>query len=489
MVAPRTVVVGAGPSGLAASYLLQSLGYHVTLVERSDDPANANPARAFSYLVTFRGIEALRRMGLETALAECGTSGSNIAINVIEPGKKAKRISMLPNADSPLGKKASYWIARSSMVRLMLERVQELPNVDVRLGEAVSDVIFSKSSTQISLVDTSGKPSGTLDAELVVACDGMKSSVRNALKNAPAGIVQSACGFDVNRRTSPSVGLAYKTVLLGPAPILPQYNDNAPLDELDGLRGQRARPAEMFVLRGVLKGREHVRLGLLPVGSDEQVPRTGTITLPPDRTLWNVSDGEAAYDLFERNFPDINVRRLIQPDEMHRFAAEPKSHFPPIQRANSLVGFVSDDIGVVLLGDAAHAFPPDLGQGVNAALEDCVELFEALAAASTLREGLNAYEKGRSDDVSALMRLMQLGNPFQYRQDLMRLRLTMANQMLRSMLHKMAPNWFAPQVFGCINSGERYSETLRLVNETTFRIYAIGGSLIALIAALVKLNT
>ncbi len=30
---------------------------------------------------------------------------------------------------------------------------------------------------------------------------------------------------------------------------------------------------------------------------------------------------------------------------------------------------------VILVGDAAHAFPPDLGQGLNGALEDIICLY------------------------------------------------------------------------------------------------------------------
>ena len=33
---------------------------------------------------------------------------------------------------------------------------------------------------------------------------------------------------------------------------------------------------------------------------------------------------------------------------------------------------------LLLLGDALHAFPPDLGQGVNSGLEDVVELNNCL---------------------------------------------------------------------------------------------------------------
>ena len=53
--------------------------------------------------------------------------------------------------------------------------------------------------------------------------------------------------------------------------------------------------------------------------------------------------------------------------------------------------------GVVLVGDAIHAFPPDIGQGVNSALSDVVMLGEALDGAdggdgpmAKLRDALSA---------------------------------------------------------------------------------------------------
>lgn len=49
----------------------------------------------------------------------------------------------------------------------------------------------------------------------------------------------------------------------------------------------------------------------------------------------------------------------------------------------------------VLVGDAAHAMSPQLGQGVNMALVDALALRDALRAASTLPEALDTYQRVR----------------------------------------------------------------------------------------------
>ena len=67
---------------------------------------------------------------------------------------------------------------------------------------------------------------------------------------------------------------------------------------------------------------------------------------------------------------------------------------------------------VVLLGDAAHAFPPDLGQGVNSALQDVHVLSECVAESNALgasfADALQRYQEQRLPDVKALIRLMQV---------------------------------------------------------------------------------
>lgn len=55
------------------------------------------------------------------------------------------------------------------------------------------------------------------------------------------------------------------------------------------------------------------------------------------------------------------------------------------------------DGNVTLIGDAAHAMTPFLGQGAVTGIEDAIVLARALAASSTIAEGLTRYEKARHE--------------------------------------------------------------------------------------------
>jgi 2-polyprenyl-6-methoxyphenol hydroxylase-like FAD-dependent oxidoreductase len=54
---------------------------------------------------------------------------------------------------------------------------------------------------------------------------------------------------------------------------------------------------------------------------------------------------------------------------------------------------------MVLVGDAAHAMAPNLGQGANSALTDAAVLVDALRQAGTLPEALAAYDRRRRPSV------------------------------------------------------------------------------------------
>ncbi|OJF12693.1 FAD-dependent oxidoreductase [Couchioplanes caeruleus] len=60
---------------------------------------------------------------------------------------------------------------------------------------------------------------------------------------------------------------------------------------------------------------------------------------------------------------------------------------------------------VALIGDAAHAMTPDLGRGACEALIDAVALADCLAAASTVPQGLRAYDRARRRPAQRLARV------------------------------------------------------------------------------------
>ena len=63
---------------------------------------------------------------------------------------------------------------------------------------------------------------------------------------------------------------------------------------------------------------------------------------------------------------------------------------------------------LVLLGDAAHAMPPNLGAGANSALVDGVVLAAELAKASSVEDALAGYDKHRRPPVRRIQKTAEI---------------------------------------------------------------------------------
>ena len=171
----RFIVVGAGPAGLSLSLLLARGGAEVSLVESRSDFARGLRGDALMP----SGLEALARMGLWQQLASLPQRRLQ-GWQVWLEGRRLFQVA------EPLGSLQSCRLVRQQdLLGSMLSLAMELPGFDWRPGQLVNGLLTEHG--RISGVQLcGGEP---LRADLVIACDGRDSSLRQAagLKLRPAG--------------------------------------------------------------------------------------------------------------------------------------------------------------------------------------------------------------------------------------------------------------------------------------------------------------
>jgi 2-polyprenyl-6-methoxyphenol hydroxylase-like FAD-dependent oxidoreductase len=224
---------------------------------------------------------------------------------------------------------------------LLLDTVAYVPSVDTRFWWAAVSADPSGAVRITSTVENGPEMgSVSLRADVIVGADGVNSAVRGT------------GGFD--SRVSP--GSSYvRTIVMGRAnPWFEEYW--TPL----GSFGHAPLGADLVYFWAAA----HV------AGAAEAVSRRD---LGAFRKQWR-RVLPAAADLLEQvsSFDDLLVNTVRSVDCRRWFSGR-----------------------LVLLGDAAHAMPPNLGAGANSALVDGVVLAEELATAPSVTEALAGYDMRR----------------------------------------------------------------------------------------------
>ena len=304
---PRVVVVGAGPAGASLALLLARSGVAVTLVE-----ANSSLARQFrGEALMPSGLEALAAMGLTNlleAVPHRPLQGWRFVLNGRE----------LFHANEPLGgdpQRPCTLVNQPALLEAVLLKAQGYPSFALERGQPVSDLLWD----QGRVAGVRLRNGRHLEAELVVACDGRASLVRQKagleLVGSPSSIdllwFQLAC-------PSPSPLQGRFTTLVGPEGVFSAFDSAG-----GGMQ-----------LGWVLNKGERV-----PACSpDEWIERMATLS-PPELAAWlrqwRAGLGEPS-------------RLAVQVGLAERWWAP----------------------GLLLLGDAAHPMSPVRAQGINMALRD-----------------------------------------------------------------------------------------------------------------------
>jgi 2-polyprenyl-6-methoxyphenol hydroxylase-like FAD-dependent oxidoreductase len=317
----RVGVVGCGVAGTTAAYLLARDGHRVTLLERA---AELGPLGA-GILLQCSGQAVLKHLGiLDRVLAHAAPLSELYARHATGGTLIRTRF-----ADFAPGAR-SYGVHRGILFKALFDLVQTQP-VDICSNCEI--VGREDKSNGVVLIDAHGRQHGPFD--FVIAADGSRSRLRKI------------CGF----KTS-ITEYDHGTLWL-----------NAPGDGIaltNPLNAQNAGNPDAGTCARLLQVVERNRklFGLLPLGD-------GMVSL-----YWGLP---------VREFEHVKARGLeALKREILKFAPESA---PILDFIHELEQFLFTnyrhiyvrqryDDRVILIGDAAHAMSPHLGQGINMALVD-----------------------------------------------------------------------------------------------------------------------
>lgn len=466
----QVLIIGGGPAGLATALMLAKRGWtNITVLEKRTAADYYEPDKSYNYLIDGRGQKLTDLLGVTEEIAKRSVPSTEFYLTLIKPNG-SRKTSKVPIVDP--NRKTAYWIPRREFVLLLYQEIER--NWHNRITVLFNTQCFQINKTEEKIeILARGDDESVIRFEpyLLFGCDGINSIVQKTLKEWDKSMSDR---FEIKYFPSPSSHLKYKVLSLPP---------KFPLDH----SGKEYALSHMtYIIRGAFRNRARsVSLGLLPLQNPD-APRTANIVTRPTHKVWELKNSEEIYNFFEKAFPQLPIRQIVSEEEANRFAQSEGGYFPIPQYCSGLHFLLNQKqtskesqdhsaAGVVLLGDAIHCFPPDIGQGVNSALEDVYVLNEALSRShDNLLSALPLYESLRLPDVKPLIRLAQTAFPWQYNQAPVSRWLWNVNFFVRILLSRLLPFIFTPPAFLLIQNHQlSYQEIWDKAQRTTKSLYVL----------------
>jgi len=399
------------------------------------------------YLIDGRGQGCLKALGhgLLEELQQSSVAMAETRIGALTPAGLKTRVNPMKDAT-----RNSYWLPRHVFVRLLLSAAEREPRIRLVAGASL-EALRREPSGLFSAHGASGDSSFEVHGKLLVGADGIRSAVRAQLEEWDGG----RGSFVPREFDSPAAGLRYKVLTL-------------PSDfSVDVPNGTEELKSEvMYSVRGAAAKGPKLRMGMIPVRSIFG-SRTANVITKPDDAFWDVEDVDGLLAYAARQWPHFPIESFVPREELERFAADRGGRFPKPQHSPSAAWAAAsaegqaEEAGAVILGDALHAFPPDIGQGVNSALEDVMVLAHSLDTQGDGRPAaaVKSFEEARMPDAEALVQMVRVSAPFQYSQDPFRAKLWSLSFLGRLLLNKAMPSIFDLPSFMLVQRAElSYSE-------------------------------
>ena len=324
----RVIVIGSGPSGLAAAIELGMRGIPCLVLERQARAGYAPRAKT----THTRTREHLRRWGIADKLAAASPLGIDYPSNVVYVtrlgGQLIHRFENALQCGSARDQRYSehgQWIPQYKLEAVLREHALSLPGVEVRYGREFAGYEEHADGLQVRIRDVDTGDEEVLEAAYLIGADGARSAVRDAIGSTLVGTYGLSRNYNTIFR-APGLAEAHPH---GPGIMFAQVNSDVP-----GLIG--------------------------PMDEDDL-----WYFMPTDLAPGVTYTKEEAVDAITRSTGIDLPYEILSSDEWvaSRFLAD---HY---RRGR-----------VFLAGDACHLHPPFGGFGMNMGIADSVDLGWKIAA-------------------------------------------------------------------------------------------------------------
>ena len=183
----EVLVAGAGPGGLVAAITLARYGIDVVLIDKRSTPSGLSR----SLVISTRGMELMRRFGLEAAVR---SGAADVKIRAwVTPDLASGQGTEIP-LGNPSDAEAALvsptrpaWVAQDHHEPVMLGHLRGLPSASIRLGCQLLTVTQDDSGVRATVADTGTGAVEHVCASYLIAADGAHSTVREQLGIAMLG--------------------------------------------------------------------------------------------------------------------------------------------------------------------------------------------------------------------------------------------------------------------------------------------------------------
>lgn len=391
---PNVTIVGAGLAGSLLACALARAGHRVDLYEKRPDPRRreAEHGRSINLALSLRGIQTLREIGLADEVLKA---------SILMRG----RMVHAPAGElafQPYGKddsQALHSVSRAGLNLLLIEAAARQPSI--RLFFEHKCVGLDPDKGVLEFVESATHSTVNIAADFIVGADGAYSVVRGQLQK--------------------------------------QERFNYQQDYLSHGYKELTIPAGA---NGTFQMEKHA-LHIWPRGNFMMIALpnldgsfTCTLFWPFDgpNSFADLKSKVTIESFFQQQFPDAVP---FLPTLAEDFLRNPTGALVTIRCRPWHWGG-----RVVLIGDACHAVVPFLGQGMNAAFEDCTVLAGCLHLTEDRWTAFTIYELMRKQHLDVLADLC-IEN-FREMRDRVGSRLFIFRKRLGLLLHRLFPKWYIP---------------------------------------------